>query len=54
MEDGKQETDASGNIRKKDFCSFLCDEIKDHFKSQKLPLTLKFIDPSYQARLQTL
>ena len=51
VDDGSKDTDASGNIKKKDFCSYLCEQIKDHFKERSLPLTLKFIDPSYQVSI---
>jgi len=43
-------TDASGNPVLGDICTILKDEIKKYFKEQGLPLTIKFIDPSYIIR----
>jgi 6-phosphofructokinase 1 len=48
--DTSSEKDASGNPLLGDICTLLISEIKAHFKEQKLPLTLKFIDPSYIIR----
>ncbi|VAX35680.1 6-phosphofructokinase [hydrothermal vent metagenome] len=42
--------DASGNIRYKDIGLFLKEKITHHFKQQSIPLTLKYIDPSYTIR----
>lgn len=42
-------TDASGNRVLGDICGLLQREIKSHFKD-KLPVTLKYIDPSYIIR----
>jgi len=42
--------DASGNVRLKDIGVFLRDEIKKFFKSKNIPITLKYIDPSYTIR----
>lgn len=42
-------TDASGNIQHDDIGVFLKDEIKSYFK-EKLPVTVKYIDPSYIIR----
>ena len=42
--------DASGNVKLGDICDILIDRIKTHFKARKIPLTLKFIDPSYIIR----
>lgn len=42
-------TDASGNRWLGDICGLLTTEIKSYFKD-KLPITLKFIDPSYIIR----
>ncbi len=46
----KGNTDASGNPILGDICSLLQDRIKDYFKQKDLPITLKFIDPSYIIR----
>ena len=42
--------DASGNPVLGDICDVLRTEIKKHFKKQELPITLKYIDPSYIIR----
>jgi len=44
------ETDASGNVRYQDIGIFLRDKIKEHFAGIKLPINLKYIDPSYTIR----
>jgi 6-phosphofructokinase 1 len=44
------ETDASGNRRLGDIGLFLKDEISHFFESIHLPITLKYIDPSYAIR----
>ncbi|QQE13665.1 ATP-dependent 6-phosphofructokinase [Planctomycetota bacterium] len=46
-EDG---ADKSGNKRLGDPGLFLKDKITDHFKSQGVPITVKYIDPSYMIR----
>jgi 6-phosphofructokinase 1 len=45
-----QGTDASGNPVLGDISGLLVSKIKDHFKKRSIPLTLKFIDPSYIIR----
>jgi len=47
---GNLATDASGNPVLADVCGVLQDRIKEHFKEQNMPITLKFIDPSYIIR----
>ncbi|NCC52163.1 MAG: ATP-dependent 6-phosphofructokinase [Spartobacteria bacterium] len=42
--------DASGNLLQKDIGIFLRDQIKAYFKEQKIPVNLKYIDPSYIIR----
>ena len=42
--------DASGNPVLGDICQFLSGEIETYFKARDMPLTLKFIDPSYIIR----
>jgi 6-phosphofructokinase 1 len=42
--------DASGNPRLGDIGSFLVEKIKDYFASIEVPITLKYIDPSYIIR----
>ncbi|KAL3655622.1 ATP-dependent 6-phosphofructokinase 3 [Castilleja foliolosa] len=47
----KNEQDASGNKLLQDVGLWLSDKIKDHFsKMRKLPITLKYIDPTYMIR----
>jgi len=48
--DGTNATDASGNIRLNDIGLFLRDRITAHFKSRGIPISLKYIDPSYMIR----
>lgn len=43
-------TDASGNKILGDICQVIKDKIKEHFKTKKIPYTLKYIDPSYIIR----
>ncbi len=45
-----KETDASGNPVLGDICSLLRQEIKQYFGAIHMPVTLKFIDPSYIIR----
>ena len=44
------DTDASGNHRLGDIGLFIQDEIKNYFRSSHIPITLKYIDPSYAIR----
>jgi 6-phosphofructokinase 1 len=46
----KGATDASGNVVYGDIGSFLRDRIAASFKERKIPLSLKYIDPSYLIR----
>ncbi|MBC8132104.1 MAG: ATP-dependent 6-phosphofructokinase [Deltaproteobacteria bacterium] len=48
--DAQPRTDASGNARLKDIGMVLRDRINGHFKQRGTPITLKYIDPSYQIR----
>ncbi|MCX6119616.1 MAG: ATP-dependent 6-phosphofructokinase [Proteobacteria bacterium] len=45
-----EERDASGNIKLGDIGVFLRDEIRREFKRQGVPITVKYIDPSYIIR----
>lgn len=47
---GTRGTDASGNPILGDICGLLLAQIKDYFKKTSLPITLKYIDPSYIIR----
>lgn len=42
--------DASGNAKLSDIGIYLKDKITAHFESRKIPMTLKYIDPSYLIR----
>lgn len=50
QKDYKEEKDASGNVKLGDVGAYLRDEIRSAFKSKNLPITLKYIDPSYIIR----
>ncbi len=45
-----RKTDASGNVKLKDIGIFLRDVITEWFRSKKIPLNMKYIDPSYLIR----
>ncbi|MBW1739984.1 MAG: ATP-dependent 6-phosphofructokinase [Deltaproteobacteria bacterium] len=45
-----KERDASGNIRLNDIGLFLKEAISGYFREQKMPINLKYIDPSYTIR----
>lgn len=45
-----KETDASGNPMLGDICAFLRKKIAEHLKSQNIPHSFKYIDPSYIVR----
>ncbi len=47
---GTRETDASGNLKLGDIGTYLRDTIREHFKNKNIPMTLKYIDPSYIIR----
>ena len=42
--------DASGNLQPKDIGVFLRDRIKAYFEQQRIPVNVKYIDPSYLIR----
>jgi len=44
------ETDAGGNKKLGDAGLWLKEQILDHFKTLKLPLTIKYVDPTYMVR----
>ena len=44
------EHDASGNVKLQDIGLFLKGEISAYFKSKDIPISLKYIDPSYIIR----
>lgn len=43
-------TDASGNLKLQDIGAHLCAAVQTHFKQRKLPVSIKYIDPSYLVR----
>jgi 6-phosphofructokinase 1 len=48
--EGDVRKDASGNILHNDIGILLRDEIQSYFKCKNIPITLKYIDPSYIIR----
>ncbi len=47
---GNPEKDASGNVKLKDIGIFMKEKIEAYFKSKKIEINLKYIDPSYMIR----
>ncbi len=43
-------TDASGNVKLKDCGVWLKDRIEEYFKTRRVPISLKYFDPSYIVR----
>ena len=50
LESPKAERDASGNVKLKDIGLFLRDRIEAHFKAEKIPVVMRYFDPSYLIR----
>ncbi|HCY86221.1 MAG TPA: ATP-dependent 6-phosphofructokinase [Desulfobacteraceae bacterium] len=50
FEDKEKKYDESGNIKLQDIGLFLKDKITQYFKSKEIPISLKYIDPSYIIR----
>jgi len=50
FEAGGGDRDPSGNVRFQDIGAFLRERIKTHFEQRKVPMNLKYIDPSYAIR----
>jgi len=44
------QTDPSGNVKYADIGLFLKQKLKEHFKQQNIPVSIKYIDPSYNIR----
>jgi 6-phosphofructokinase 1 len=44
------ECDASGNVKLRDVGSFLRDRIESYFKSEEIPIVMRYFDPSYFVR----
>ena len=45
-----EERDASGNLLHRDIGLFLRHKIRDHFSAQRLPVVIRYLDPSYYIR----
>ena len=50
IEDKEIKRDASGNVKIKDIGLYLREEIEKYFKSEMIPVTMRYIDPSYLVR----
>lgn len=50
LESSDSEHDASGNVRLNDIGPFLRDKIVDYLKAEKVPVVLRYFDPSYLIR----
>ena len=50
LEKGQAERDASGNVKLKDIGPFLRERIEAYFKSEKIPVVMRYFDPSYLIR----
>ncbi|MDR1934821.1 MAG: ATP-dependent 6-phosphofructokinase [Candidatus Accumulibacter sp.] len=50
MAGGKEERDASGNVRLQDIGLFLRQRIEAYFKAENIPFALRYFDPSYMIR----
>lgn len=48
--DASGSRDASGNVRLQDIGPFLREKIESYFRSEKIPVVLRYFDPSYQVR----
>jgi 6-phosphofructokinase 1 len=44
------ERDATGNVKLKDIGPFLSEQIKSYFKTEGIPVVIRYFDPSYQIR----
>ena len=47
---GGEERDASGNLKLKDIGPFLRQRIEDYFKTEGIPVVMRYLDPSYLIR----
>jgi 6-phosphofructokinase 1 len=47
---GEKQHDASGNIILKDIGTYLKEQIGDYFKAEKIPVAIRYFDPSYSIR----
>jgi len=46
----EDQRDASGNVKLKDVALFLRERIEAYFKSEKIPIVMRYFDPSYLVR----
>jgi len=50
LETTEAERDASGNVKLKDIGLFLRERIEAYFKAEKIPMVMRYFDPSYLVR----
>ncbi len=50
LHNGDAARDASGNVKLGDIGSFLRDQIEAYFKADKIPIVMRYFDPSYHVR----
>jgi 6-phosphofructokinase 1 len=50
LENSKMERDASGNLKLRDIGLFLRERIEEWFKARKIPIVMRYFDPSYIVR----
>ncbi len=50
FDQSEMERDDSGNVRHKDIGRFLRQKINEHFEKLKIPVNVKYVDPSYSIR----
>jgi 6-phosphofructokinase 1 len=50
LETDNEERDASGNIKIKDIGLYMRGRIEEYFKAEKIPVVMRYIDPSYIVR----
>jgi 6-phosphofructokinase 1 len=50
LDQENKERDASGNVKLGDIGTYIKDRLNGHFAAKNMPVTLKYIDPSYLIR----
>ncbi len=50
MKSPTRQRDASGNIKLQDIGPFLRQKIEDYFRTERIPISMRYIDPSYLIR----
>lgn len=50
LEHAEPERDASGNLKLKDIGLYLREQIETYFKEEKIPVVMRYFDPSYMVR----